>query len=254
MVGEPELFETRIGNVEQSGPEDFGQGGEGSRPGSKFRVLGHIRARQVVEDLFLDPLVQRHDIRDVTRDGVNRASDRDVQGKGPRLHVGSIGISLHRQGIPASQQGLGRFRMVLRCLVVRWIEFGPQVFTLAQPYRFDVPGLGALAEFPPEYQGQIFSGGHEPFKVGHIEVEMFMVELFEHVRHDFFKVVQIDNHARDGIDPPAKGHFKEIIVPMLLRTRAKDLFIARLVPLGFEIPVGSGKFYPFREGRSCHTR
>ena len=82
MIGEPESFETRIGNVEQSGPEDFGQGGEGSRPGSKFRVLGHIRARQVVEDLFLDPLVQRHDIRDVTRDGINRASKRDVQGRG----------------------------------------------------------------------------------------------------------------------------------------------------------------------------
>lgn len=245
MIREPESFELRIGNVEQAGPEDFGQGGESNRLVSQFRILRHIRARQGVEDLRPDSLVQRPDIRDAARDGVNRASKRDVQGKGPRLHVGSIGVSPHRQGIPASQQRLGRFRIVR---VVRLMEFGPQVFSLAKPYRCDVPGFGALAEFPPQHQGQVFSGGHKPFKVGHIEVEVFVVELFEYVRHDLFQVVQIDNHARDGIDPPAEGHFKQIIVSMLLEAGAEDPPVALFVPLRVEIPVGSGKLDPFREG------
>ena len=81
-----------------------------------------------------------------------------------------------------------------------------------------------------------------------------MVELFEHVRHDVFQVVQIDNHAGHGIDLPAKGHFKQIVVPVFLGTGAEDPSIAFLVPLGLEIPVGSGKFYSFRESRSCHAR
>ena len=251
MIGQPESVETGIGHAGQSGPEDFGQGGEGYRPAGQFLELRYVRSRQVVADLLPDPLVQRRDIRDATRDGINRASNRDVQGKGPRFHVGSIGASPHRQGIPARQQRLGWFRMVR---VVRRIEFGPQVFSFAKPYRCDVPGFGALAEFPPQHQGEILSGGHEPFKVGRIEVEVFMVELFEHVRHDVFQVVQIDNHARDGIDSSAKRHFQQIIVPMFLETGAEDSSVALLVPLRFEIPVGSGKFDAFREGRSCHAR
>ena len=113
MVGEPQAFEARIGHVEQAGPEDFGQGGEGNRPAGKFLVLRHICFRQVVEDPFPYPSVQCHEISDAPRDGVDRASNRDVQGKGPRFHVGSIDVSPHRQGVPASQQGLGRFRMIL---------------------------------------------------------------------------------------------------------------------------------------------
>ena len=53
-----------------------------------------------------------------------------------------------------------------------------------------------------------------------------MVEFREHVRHDVFQVVQIDNHARDGIDLSAESHFKQVIVPMFLETGAEDPPIA----------------------------
>lgn len=254
MVGEAESFEARIGHVGQAGPEDLGQGGEGHRPAGQFLELRHIRVLQVIEDLLTNLFVQRRDVRNAARDRVDRTLNRDVQGKGPRFHAGRIGVSPHRQGVPASQSGLGGFCMILRSRVVRWIKFGPQVFSLAKPDRCDVPGFGALAEFSPEHQGEIFSGGHEPFKVGHVEVEVFVVELLEHVRHDVFQVVQVDDHARDGIDLPAKGHFKQVIVSVLLETGAEDPPVALLVPLGFEVPVRSGKFYAFREGRACHAQ
>ena len=149
VVREPESCETGIGNVAQPGPKDFGQGGQGNRPVGKFLESRQIRVREIVEDLPLDLLIQRRDIRDATRDGVYRASNRDVQGKGPRFHVGSIGVAPHGQGIPASQQGLGRLRNVLRGRIIRLREFDPEVLSFAKPYRCNVPGFGALTEFPP---------------------------------------------------------------------------------------------------------
>ncbi len=64
----------------------------------------------------------------------------------------------------------------------------------------ECPDISLNYKLVPQHMCEIFRGGNTIFEIGHVEIEILVVELLNHIQHHPLEIEQIDHHAGSRID------------------------------------------------------
>ena len=122
-----------------------------------------------------------------------------------------------------------------------------KIFVFVQPDRVKDSDIFLLNELGPEHTGQVL-GGRDPIgKIRHVEIQVLVIEFFQHAEQNAFQIKQVDHHPRLRIDVAGYRDIEEIVMAVGRRVVAapEDRSVLGFVPFRPVIPVGGGKFNSF---------